>query len=89
MAPKGKKGANAAKPKQGEEEPEEPLQAVILADCYETRFNPFTLEKPRCLLTLANMPLIEYTCEMLAGSGVEQVFLYSGNHSDQVEQYLQ
>lgn len=89
MPPKGKKGANAAKGKQGEEEPEEPLQAVILADSYETRFNPFTLEKPRCLLPLANTPLIEYTCELLANAGVEEVFLYSGNHTDQVEEYLQ
>jgi len=87
MAPK--KGAGAqSKSKAGEEEREEPLQAVVLADSYETRFNPFTLERPRCLLPLANTPLIEYTLELLANVGVEEVLLYCGNHTDQVEEYL-
>lgn len=88
MAPKAKKGANASNRKPGEEEREEPLQAVVLADSFETRFMPFTLERPRCLLPLANTPLIEYTCELLANAGVEEVYLYCGNHTDQVEEYL-
>ncbi|EMC95552.1 hypothetical protein BAUCODRAFT_108930 [Baudoinia panamericana UAMH 10762] len=86
MAPKGKKGAT--KSNKAEEEHDEPLQAVVLADSFEQRFEPFTIEKPRCLLTLANTPLIEYTLEFLAGSGVEEVYLYSSNHTDQVEDYL-
>lgn len=45
MPPKGKKGQD--KGKSGEEDRDEPLQAVILADPFETRFNPFTLERPR------------------------------------------
>ena len=88
MAPKSKKGA-ASKSKHGDEEVEEPLQAVVLADSFETRFNPFTVERPRCLLSLANTPLIEYTFEFLASAGVEEVFLCCGNHTDQVEAYLQ
>lgn len=89
MAPKSKKGANAQKSKSGpEEEREEPLQAVVLADSFETRFNPFTLERPRCLLPLANTSLIEYTLEFLASAGVEEVFLCCGNHTEQVEDYL-
>jgi translation initiation factor eIF-2B subunit epsilon len=47
MPPKGKKGANAQKSKAGEEEREEPLQAVVFADSYETTFAPFTLKRPR------------------------------------------
>lgn len=87
MPPKGKKGA-AKDNKGGEEKREEPLQAVVFADSFETRFNPFTLERPRCLLPLANTPLIEYTLEFLAGAGVEEVYLYCGNHTDAVEEYL-
>ncbi|KAK3067719.1 translation initiation factor eIF-2B epsilon subunit, GEF [Teratosphaeriaceae sp. CCFEE 6253] len=90
MPPKGRKGGNAAKAKSGESlEAEEPLQALIIADSYEDRFLPFTLEHPRCLLKLANTPLIEYTCEWLASVGVEEVFVYSGNHTDQVESYFE
>lgn len=88
MPPKGKKGGSAKENKGGEEKREEPLQAVVFADSYETRFNPFTIQQPRCLLPLANTPLIEYTLEFLAASGVEEVYLYCGNHTDAVEDYL-
>ncbi|KAJ9667832.1 translation initiation factor eIF-2B epsilon subunit, GEF [Coniosporium apollinis] len=89
MPPKGRKGGGAGdKPKTGEEERPEPLQAVILADPFKTRFSPFTLERPRCLLPVANTPLIEYTFEFLANAGVEEVFVYSGAHTDQVEEYI-
>ncbi|KAF2195300.1 heat shock transcription factor 2 [Zopfia rhizophila CBS 207.26] len=76
------------KPKGGEEERDEPLQAVILADPFETRFNPFTLERPRCLLPLANTPLIEYTFEFLANAGVEEIFVYCGAHRELVEEHI-
>ncbi|KAI9889149.1 MAG: hypothetical protein M1814_005740 [Vezdaea aestivalis] len=82
---KGKKaGAKDGK----DEEPVAYLQAVILTDSYETRFHPFTLEKPRCLLPLANTPMIEYTLEFLANAGVDDLFVYCGNHTDQVSDYL-
>ncbi|KAH8725509.1 nucleotide-diphospho-sugar transferase [Phaeosphaeriaceae sp. PMI808] len=86
MPPKGKKSQEKRKP--GEDERENPLQAVILADPFETRFNPFTLERPRCLLPLANTPLIEYTFEFLANAGVEEIFVYCGAHREQVETYI-
>lgn len=88
MAPKGKKSQLSDKAKQGDEEREAPLQAVILTDPFETRFSPFTLERPRCLLPLANTPLIEYTLEFLANAGVEEVFVYCGAHKQQVEDYI-
>lgn len=88
MPPKGKKGGNANQNKAGEEEREEPLQAVVFADSFELRFNPFSLERPRCLLPLANTPLIEYTLEFLASSGVDEVYLCCGNHTETVEAYL-
>ncbi|KAF2735394.1 translation initiation factor-like protein eif-2b epsilon subunit [Polyplosphaeria fusca] len=88
MPPKGKKGQPTDKSKAGEEEREEPLQAVVLADAFETRFSPFTLERPRCLLPLANIPLIEYTFEFLANAGVEDVYVYCGAHREQLEEYI-
>jgi translation initiation factor eIF-2B subunit epsilon len=42
----------------------------------------------KCLLPLANTPLIEYTLEFLANAGVQEVFLYAGAHADQVENYI-
>ncbi|CAL5874426.1 uncharacterized protein PFLUO_LOCUS8722 [Penicillium psychrofluorescens] len=87
MGPKQKGGGQKQKGNAAEEV-EETLQAVVLADTFETRFEPFTLDKPRCLLPLANTPLIEYTLEFLANAGVEEVFLYGGAHSDQLEKYI-
>lgn len=42
----------------------------------------------QCLFPLANTPLIEYTLELLASSGVQDVFLYTGAHEEQVEDYI-
>ena len=88
MAPKPDK-STPAKSKGAEEDEEDVLQAVVLADTFETRFAPLTLERPRCLLPLANVPLIEYTLEYLANAGVQDVFLYGGAHTDQVERYIE
>ena len=43
----------------------------------------------QCLLPLVNTPLIEYTLQFLANSGVEEVFVYCGAHTNQIEEYLQ
>ncbi|ROW01776.1 hypothetical protein VPNG_07807 [Cytospora leucostoma] len=93
MSNKGGKPAAAKGKKPGgkagaEEKREDALQAVILADYFQDRFVPFSLEKPRCLLPLANTPLIEYTLELLEMNGVEDVIVYTGNHTDQVEDYI-
>lgn len=88
MPPKNQKPAGG-KGRSGDDSKEEPLTAVVIADTFETRFAPFTLEKPRCLLPLANTPLIDYTLEYLASAGVQGVYLYPGAHVDQVESYLE
>lgn len=71
------------------EETEELLQAVIISDSYNSRFKPLTQDIPRCLLPLANTPLIEYTLEFLASSGVKQVFIFVCVHADKIKDYIQ
>lgn len=88
MPPKNQK-ASGPKGRSGDGAKEDPLSAVVIADTFETRFAPFTQERPRCLLPLANTPLIEYTLEYLASAGVETVYIYAGPHVDQVETYIQ
>ncbi|EAQ92162.1 hypothetical protein CHGG_00397 [Chaetomium globosum CBS 148.51] len=89
----GKGGAAAGKAKKPakagtDEKREDVLQAVILADSFQDRFKPFTLETPRCLLPLVNVPVIEYTLEFLASNGVQEVFIYCGTHSESIENYI-
>ena len=91
----GKAAAGAAKGKKatkgkagGDDKREDVLQAVVLVDSFQDRFKPFTLENPRCLLPLANVPLIEYTLEFLASNGVQEVFIYCGAHSEAIEKFI-
>lgn len=90
MPPKSKKSAAASAAKDIADT-EDPLQAVLLADSFETRFRPFTKHTPRCLLPLAGTPLLEYTLEFLAHSGVEEVYIYCGANTstDLIETYIQ
>ncbi|KAI1204219.1 nucleotide-diphospho-sugar transferase [Annulohypoxylon truncatum] len=81
------KGKKSGKPGT-EDKREDVLQAVLIADSFQTRFHPFSVEKPRCLLPLANTPLIEYSLEFLAMNGVQEVFIYCGNHHEQIERYV-
>ncbi|EGW30896.1 translation initiation factor eIF-2B epsilon subunit [Spathaspora passalidarum NRRL Y-27907] len=65
------------------------FQAIVLTDSFQTRFMPLTAVKPRCLLPLANVPLIEYTLEFLAQAGVNEVYLMCSSHADQIQTYIE
>mmetsp|Transcript_17443 Transcript_17443/g.32016 ORF Transcript_17443/g.32016 Transcript_17443/m.32016 type:complete len:774 (+) Transcript_17443:134-2455(+) len=65
------------------------LQAVLLADSYEQGFQPMSLEMPKVLMPLANVPLIEYSLEFLAESGVKEVFVVCGWLGDKVQAYIE
>ncbi len=41
------------------------------------RFLPVTLERPKVLLPLVNVPMLDYTLEWLAASEVEEVITWS------------
>ncbi|KAK9320508.1 nucleotide-diphospho-sugar transferase [Lipomyces orientalis] len=99
MGPKkgGQAGGNKAKVgKQGPQQntvhevtdQDERLQAIVLSDSYQTRFQPLTLETPRCLLPLCNTPLLEYTFEFLALAGVSEVIVVCCAHADQIQEYI-
>ncbi|KAG0672027.1 hypothetical protein C6P40_003885 [Pichia californica] len=77
-------------PKQNKEtDDEHKFQAIVLADSFQTRFMPLTSVKPRCLLPLANVPLIEYTLEFLAQSNVvNEVYVMCCSHADQIQEYI-
>ncbi|XP_059435713.1 uncharacterized protein LOC132168709 isoform X1 [Corylus avellana] len=82
-----RKGANRVA-----EDPEEltrvPLQAILLADSFATKFRPITLERPKVLLPLVNVPMINYTLAWLESAGVEEVIVFCCAHSKQVIDYL-
>ncbi|KAI9164442.1 translation initiation factor eIF-2B epsilon subunit, GEF [Blastocladiella emersonii ATCC 22665] len=69
-------------------EPEEILQAVVVADSFDQQFMPLTADLPRCLLPLCNVPLIEYTLEFLAVADVKEVFIVCCAHSQKIKEYI-
>ncbi|TYH34433.1 hypothetical protein ES332_D13G127800v1 [Gossypium tomentosum] len=84
-----KKGATARVSEDPEELARHPLQAILLADSFTTKFRPITLERPKVLLPLVNIPMINYTLAWLESAGVEEVFVFCCAHSKQVIGYLE
>ncbi|KAK8541913.1 hypothetical protein V6N13_137506 [Hibiscus sabdariffa] len=84
-----KKGATARVSEDPEELARNPLQAILLADSFATTFRPITLERPKVLLPLVNIPMIDYTLAWLESAGVEEVFVFCCAHSKQVIDYLE
>ncbi|KAI5951341.1 GCD6 [Candida jiufengensis] len=61
---------------------QEKIQAVVLTDSFEESFS----SKPKCLLPLVGVPLIEYTLEFLNNSQINEIFLIVT--SEEVQQYI-
>ncbi|KAJ1866333.1 translation initiation factor eIF-2B epsilon subunit, GEF [Coemansia sp. RSA 989] len=73
---------------QAKEEDKVELKALVLADSFDELFQPLSLNKPRCLLPLCNVPMIEYTLEVLALSGVVETIILCKAHADKLVQYI-
>ncbi|XP_055615600.1 translation initiation factor eIF-2B subunit epsilon [Toxorhynchites rutilus septentrionalis] len=67
---------------------EEIIQAIVIADNFNDCLVPFTDRNPLSLLPVANVPLLDYALETLNRSGVEEVFLFCGNHLNVVKEYV-
>ncbi len=78
-----------AKKGEGKWNTEDVVQAVVIADSFNFRFLPITMEKPRALLPLVNRPLIDYTVEFLAVSGVDEIFVFCCSHAEMIKKYLE
>ena len=70
-------------------ETREQIQAVVLADSFSNTFRPLTLEVPKVLLPLVNVPMLEYTLEWLASQNVDEIFVLCCAHAEMIDQYLQ
>ncbi|KLO12608.1 nucleotide-diphospho-sugar transferase [Schizopora paradoxa] len=77
--------ANSGKAKAPAIEETEILQAILLADSFDKRFEPLTVTTPRCLLPVCNVTLLEWTFECLAAAGVDKVFVVARSHTDQID----
>jgi glucose-1-phosphate thymidylyltransferase len=59
-------------------------QAVILAAGEGQRLRPFTVNRPKVMLSIAGKPIIQYVVEALAQKGIRNIVLVVGYHKEQV-----
>ncbi|MFC2017005.1 bifunctional sugar-1-phosphate nucleotidylyltransferase/acetyltransferase [Chloroflexota bacterium] len=63
-------------------------QAVILAAGEGQRLRPFTVSKPKVMLSIADKPILHYVIESLAKNGIRNIVLVVGYRKEQVFDYI-
>ncbi|HUU64552.1 MAG TPA: bifunctional sugar-1-phosphate nucleotidylyltransferase/acetyltransferase [Dehalococcoidales bacterium] len=63
-------------------------QAVILAAGEGQRLRPFTVNRPKVMLSVAGKPILQYAIEALAQSGIRDIVLVVGYQKEQVLDYM-
>ncbi len=63
-------------------------QAVILAAGEGQRLRPFTVNRPKVMLSIADKPILQYVVESLAQNGIRNIVLIVGYRKEQVFDYM-
>ena len=63
-------------------------QAIVLAGGEGQRLRPFTVTRPKAMLSIADKPILQYVVEALARNGIRNVVLVVGYHKEQVYDYM-
>lgn len=64
------------------------MKAMILAAGYGTRLRPLTDEKPKALVEVNGVSLLEIVIKKLIASGVTEIIINTHHLSDQIETFL-
>ncbi|MFH0769172.1 MAG: bifunctional sugar-1-phosphate nucleotidylyltransferase/acetyltransferase [Chloroflexota bacterium] len=63
-------------------------QAVILAAGEGQRLRPFTVTKPKVMLSIAGKPILQYVVEALARNGIRRIVVIVGYQRKQIFDYI-
>ncbi len=63
-------------------------QAVILAAGEGQRLRPFTVAKPKVMLSIAGKPILQYVVESLAQNGIRNIVIVVGYRREQIFDYI-
>jgi len=63
-------------------------QAVILAAGEGQRLRPFTVTKPKGMLSIADKPILQYVVQSLAQNGIRQIVIVVGYRREQIFDYM-
>ena len=62
--------------------------ALILCAGYGKRLNPITLDKPKPLIEINQITLLENTINLIKSLGIKNILINSFYLSDQIERYI-
>ncbi|RLB11564.1 MAG: hypothetical protein DRG63_12800 [Deltaproteobacteria bacterium] len=60
------------------------MKAMILAAGFGTRLGPLTEKRPKALMPIANIPVIDRVIAYLASHGVKEIVINAHHHADQM-----
>jgi len=63
-------------------------QAVILSAGEGQRLRPFTVSRPKAMLSIADKPILQYVIEAVAQNGIRDIVLVVGYKKEQVFDYM-
>lgn len=63
-------------------------KALLLSAGFGTRLKPLTIEKPKCLMEVNGIPMIEHWLKKLEQLGIEEVLINTHYLSFKVEEYI-
>ncbi len=63
-------------------------QAVILAAGEGQRLRPFTVSRPKAMLSIADKPILQFIVEALARNGIRDIIFVVGYRKEQVYDYM-
>jgi len=63
-------------------------QAVILAAGEGQRLRPFTANRPKVMLSIADKPILQYVVEALAQNGIRNIILVIGYRREEIFDYI-
>jgi UDP-N-acetylglucosamine diphosphorylase/glucosamine-1-phosphate N-acetyltransferase len=63
-------------------------QAIILAAGEGQRLRPFTVNRPKAMLSIADRPILQYVVEALAQCGIRNIVFVVGYKKEQVYDYM-
>ncbi|RLC26830.1 MAG: nucleotidyltransferase family protein [Deltaproteobacteria bacterium] len=64
------------------------MKAMILAAGLGTRLRPLTLERPKALVPVGNIPVIDRIIEYLKGHGIREIIVNAHHHPGQIIRHL-
>lgn len=64
------------------------MKAIILAAGYGTRMRPHTHTGPKHLLPIANKPVLDYTIDKLAASGITEIVMVVGYKKEPIMEHF-